>query len=275
MEGARAVLACCRTVTVLDWRLISALVAGPLLMAAVALSPTAFVALLGLLVILGGMLEWVRLTDRGAGTRVGLLALTVMVWILMLVAMQQNQRFLYPLLAFGVFWWCIMAWQMIVGGVRVVPVVPGLLATLWPLLASWVLLAVRDRYFLYIFLLIVFFADVAAYAGGQLFGHEKLASDISPGKTWAGFYCALGAGFLMALVLGWVRGFPELGLLGLVGVLFSQVGDLTISLLKRRVHVKDSSSFIPGHGGLLDRLDSLAGAAPFVAGGLVLFGMLK
>ena len=275
MEGVCAVSACCRMAIMLDWRLISALVAGPLLMAAVALAPVAFVAFLGLLVILGGVLEWVRLTDRGAGTRIVLLALTVMAWVLMLAAMQWNQQFLYPLLALGIFWWCIMAWQMIAGGVRVVPVVPGLLATLWPLLASWLLLAMRDRYFLYGFLLIVFFADVAAYAGGHLFGHEKLAPGISPGKTWAGFYCSLGAGFLVALMLGWARGFPELGLFGLVGVLFSQVGDLTISVLKRRVHAKDSSSFIPGHGGLLDRLDSLAGAAPFMVGGLVLFGILK
>jgi phosphatidate cytidylyltransferase len=79
----------------------------------------------------------------------------------------------------------------------------------------------------------------------------------------------------MALLLGWARGFPELGLLGLMGVVFAQIGDLTVSLLKRRVHAKDSSGFIPGHGGLLDRLDSLAGAAPFVVGGLMLLGVLR
>mgnify|MGYP005810266465 CR=1 FL=1 len=259
----------------LDWRLFSALVAGPLLMAAVALSPVAFVALLGLVVILGGVLEWVRLAGLGARARIALLTSTVVAWVLMLAAALWNQQFLYPLFALGVFWWCLMAWQVIAGGARVVPVVPGLLATLWPLLASWVLLAVQDRFFLYSFLLVVFFADVAAYAGGHLFGHEKLAPGISPGKTWAGFYSALGAGGLVALLLGWARGFPELGLLGLVGVLFAQIGDLTVSLLKRRVHAKDSSGFIPGHGGLLDRLDSLAGAAPFVVGGLILLGVLR
>ena len=275
MEGVCADSACCRMATMLDWRLISALVAGPLLMAAVALSPMAFVALLGLLVVLGGVAEWTTLAGLDVARRAAILALVVLAWGLMLAAGTWDQQFLYPLLALGVVWWGSMGMQIIAGGVRVVPVVSGVLATLLPLLAAWILLAVHDRYFLYGFLLIVFCADVAAYAGGHLFGHEKLAPGISPGKTWAGFYCALGAGFLMALLLGWARGFPALGLLGAVGALFSQVGDLTISLLKRRVHVKDSSSFIPGHGGLLDRLDSLAGAAPFMAGGLVLFGILK
>lgn len=259
----------------LDWRLISALVAGPLLMAAVVLSPMAFVALLGLLVIQGGVIEWVKLAGLGTGTRVVLLVAVLLAWALMLVASILDQQFLYPLFVLGVFWWCIMGWQIVTGGAYVVPVVPGLLMTLLPLLALWVLLAVCDRYFLYSFLLIVFFADVAAYAGGKVWGRSKLAPAISPGKTWEGFCCALTGGLSMALLLGWARGFPELGLLGLVGVLFSQIGDLTISLLKRRAHAKDSSGFIPGHGGLLDRLDSLAGAAPFVAGGLVLCGVLR
>lgn len=259
----------------LDWRLISAVVAGPLLMAAVGFSPMAFLALLGLLVILGGVLEWSKLAGLGPVTRVVLVMMVVVAWLQMLAAAIWDQQFLYPLFALGVFWWCIMGWQIVTGGAYVVPVIAGLLMTLLPLLALWVLLAVCDRYFLYSFLLIVFCADVSAYAGGKVWGQRKLAESISPGKTWEGFFCALTGGSLMALVLGWARGFPELGLLGLVGVVFSQIGDLTVSLLKRRAHAKDSSGFIPGHGGLLDRLDSLAGAAPFMAVGLMLGGVLR
>ena len=107
--------------------------------------------------------------------------------------------------------------------------------------------------------------DVAAFTGGKLFGCRRLRSEISPNKTWAGTLCALA----VALALPWLLrfSFPHFGGLQLVltGVIVgfgAQLGDLTISMIKRDVGVKDMGALIPGHGGLLDRIDSLIFVGP-------------
>jgi phosphatidate cytidylyltransferase len=121
-------------------------------------------------------------------------------------------------------------------------------------------------------LLIVWMADSGAYFVGVRFGKHKLAPRISPGKSWEGFLGGLLATTLLALValsllgLRWTS-LPELMLLTVVTSLFSVVGDLFESLLKRHAGAKDSSHLIPGHGGVLDRVDSLLAALPvFVVG---------
>jgi phosphatidate cytidylyltransferase len=122
-------------------------------------------------------------------------------------------------------------------------------------------------------LVLVWICDTAAMAAGTLIGGPKLAPVLSPNKTWAGAVAGTAAGIAAALALGAlpVRGFtppmtaPELIALGLVVSLAGQVGDVAESLLKREVGVKDSSALIPGHGGVLDRLDSLYFAVPATA----------
>jgi phosphatidate cytidylyltransferase len=126
--------------------------------------------------------------------------------------------------------------------------------------------------------LIVWASDIGAYFSGRSFGKRKLAPQISPGKTWAGAYGALVAGLLVALVGGWlldVRGIElvALGLLALFTVAVSIVGDLIESLMKRHAQVKDSGTIFPGHGGLMDRLDSVFAALPVFAAGLLLLGL--
>ena len=108
-------------------------------------------------------------------------------------------------------------------------------------------------------------SDVAAFLAGKLFGRRKLRPEISPNKTWGG---SLGA-LAVAMALPWVMrfSFPHFGALQLVltGVIVGiggQLGDLTISMIKRDVGVKDMGAFIPGHGGLLDRIDSLIFVGP-------------
>lgn len=115
-----------------------------------------------------------------------------------------------------------------------------------------------------LFLLVIVWAtDTLAFFGGRLIGGPKLAANISPNKTWAGFLCGVGA----AAAVGWLFaswiGAPEHLLASLAGVLaaISQFGDLFESALKRRFEIKDSSNLIPGHGGFLDRLDSLVPVA--------------
>lgn len=111
--------------------------------------------------------------------------------------------------------------------------------------------------------LTVIAADIGAYFGGRALGGPKLAPAISPGKTWSGAVAGWIAGGLVGLGFAPVLGAPALGmmLLGMIIAAFSQLGDLGESWIKRRRGVKDSSNLIPGHGGFMDRFDSMTGAA--------------
>jgi phosphatidate cytidylyltransferase len=126
-------------------------------------------------------------------------------------------------------------------------------------------------------LLLIWTADIAAYFVGRRLGRVKLAPVVSPGKTREGVYGALAGACLGGLALGWVQslGIPATLLAAFVcaiTVLLSVVGDLYESLLKRRRGLKDSSNLLPGHGGLLDRIDSVTAAAPAFALGIALMG---
>lgn len=119
--------------------------------------------------------------------------------------------------------------------------------------------------YLMFLLLAVESSDVAAFTAGKLFGRRKLRAEISPNKTWGG---ALGA-LALSMALPWLLrfSFPHFGrvqliLAGLIVGIGGQLGDLTLSMIKRDVGVKDMGSLIPGHGGLLDRVDSLIFTAP-------------
>jgi phosphatidate cytidylyltransferase len=118
---------------------------------------------------------------------------------------------------------------------------------------------------------IVWAADVAAYFSGRAFGKRKLAPNISPGKTWAGAWGAvLGVviyGFSASALLpaSLQHSLPVFALVLIVLTVLSVVGDLFESLLKRQAGIKDSSNLLPGHGGILDRIDSLTSTLPFVA----------
>jgi phosphatidate cytidylyltransferase len=115
------------------------------------------------------------------------------------------------------------------------------------------------------FILLTVLSDVGGYVGGVLFGRHPLAPAVSPKKSWEGLagsagFAALGGGAAVALLLG---GSPFLGaVLGLAVALTATLGDLGESLIKRDLGLKDMGSLLPGHGGLMDRLDSLLPAAP-------------
>ena len=123
------------------------------------------------------------------------------------------------------------------------------------------------------FLAVVVVADTAAYGVGRRYGKTALAPDISPGKTRAGLIGALLAVAAASLPIAWGIGLPLAAwfyfvCLALLTACFSVVGDLTVSLLKRRANVKDSGRLLPGHGGVLDRADGLLAAAPVYALGI-------
>ena len=123
-------------------------------------------------------------------------------------------------------------------------------------------------------LVLVAAADVGAYFGGRTFGRRKLAPRVSPNKTWEGFWSGVAAAAGAAWIGGWLLGKPLLPWVGVcVAVaLASVMGDLVESMFKRQAGLKDSSSLLPGHGGVLDRLDSLSAAGPMFLLGLSLLG---
>ncbi|MGL5742104.1 MAG: phosphatidate cytidylyltransferase [Legionella sp.] len=127
---------------------------------------------------------------------------------------------------------------------------------------------------LFVYLLfLIWVSDTGAYLSGKLIGKHKLIPKVSPGKSWAG----IAGGFIFSLLISWggmnyfhpldkVRWFA----LALCTIIIAVFGDLFISMLKRRCHLKDTGAIIPGHGGILDRLDSLIAALPLFYFGLTL-----
>ena len=177
------------------------------------------------------------------------------------------------LMAALMFWaiavplWLYRGWRvkqpLLAGAVGWMVLVPAWLAAVHLQRLPWLLLAV---------LLVVWVADIAAYFAGRRFGRRKLAPQISPGKTWEG---VIGA-FVAVLIYGSVASFvlqPSANIHDrLVTLIFvaaltvlSMAGDLFESWIKRGAGVKDSGSLLPGHGGMLDRIDSLTAALPFAA----------
>lgn len=132
----------------------------------------------------------------------------------------------------------------------------------------WLREAADGRATLVWLLLVVWATDIGAYAFGRTIGGPKLAPRISPKKTWAGLLGGMLCALLTGLLFTWAAGGASLWLVAVVSALLAvvaQAGDLGESWVKRHFDVKDSSQLIPGHGGVLDRIDGLLAAAPVVA----------
>jgi phosphatidate cytidylyltransferase len=128
----------------------------------------------------------------------------------------------------------------------------------------------EGRNLVFLTLFTTFASDTAAFFVGRAVGKHKLAPDISPAKTWEGAVAG-GAGailislfFILPTPLSLPLTWWQAALLGLLVSIFGQLGDLAESLFKRNMGVKDSGTFLPGHGGLLDRLDSIVFAGVVV-----------
>jgi phosphatidate cytidylyltransferase len=152
----------------------------------------------------------------------------------------------------------------------------------WVILVfSWMFLQRLDSFWdwhmtLY-FLFLIWIADIAAYFCGKYFGKDKLLPEISPGKTIQGLYGAIISAMICGVLLALYYGYPfmiatDFALLSVLTVLISIYGDLFFSLVKRKNGVKDSGTILPGHGGVLDRIDSVIAAAPFYYAGIILIG---
>ena len=266
-------------------RVITALVLVGLLLASLSSANPWPFALLTLALMAAGGWEWGRLNQAGPGLAVAMgAAVAAGGAVALFSGWVQNAP---PLL------WILVTSLWLVAGVvalrngpaswpqlpRAARWVIGLVA-LW---AAWLALAharVIGVNFMLSVLCVVWMADVAAYAGGRSFGKRKLAPAISPGKSWEGVWSGMLGVLLLAAFWIWLDGrvgvdgpslfsrlLQSVGVPGLVLALlalcgFSVVGDLIESLVKRAAGAKDSSHLLPGHGGVLDRVDALLPVLP-------------
>jgi phosphatidate cytidylyltransferase len=151
------------------------------------------------------------------------------------------------------------------------------------LLPAWlglVYLFSREQglYFVLVLIVLVAAADIGAYFAGRQWGQHKLAIKVSPGKTWEGFFGGLSASVACVFAMWLMVGDPRFPLavclvIGLLTSLSSVVGDLLESMVKRHAGEKDSGTILPGHGGILDRIDGITAASPVFSLGLLLAGI--
>ena len=250
-------------------RILSAIVmASVLLIVLFALPVWATLGLIGI-VVLAAAWEWSALVPLRTGMVRVLAVLAVAAISALAWSVAGSAAGLRQLLWAAAVWWFVaLLWMLLAPAQvsRLAAAIAGLLAIVPTgiALAHLRLLPVDGSKWLLLALTIVVAADTGAYAAGRLFGRVKLAPRISPGKTWEG---VLG-GLLLSMLIG-ALGARLLDIelraavvAALIAGSFSVVGDLTESMLKRHAGVKDSGALLPGHGGLLDRLDSLCAGIP-------------
>jgi phosphatidate cytidylyltransferase len=268
----------------LKQRVITALVLLALLLPALLADTAEPLAGLALILIAAGAWEWGRL--NGFAMR-GSLRVAAVCVALCLFAWSARWAYQAPSQIWtisGAAWVLVSAW-LIHRGVdrwgtisRALRLVVGVLA-LWLTWLAMYQAKVMGVNFLLSVLFLVWMADIAAYFSGRTFGRRKLAPAISPGKSWEGVWGGMVGVLLMASLWIWVdmqyavdsaslytRLYNRSGLFLVLGTLFltmmSVVGDLVESLVKRSAGIKDSSQLLPGHGGVLDRVDALLPALP-------------
>lgn len=254
----------------LKQRVITALVIAPIVLALIFFAPDWLFALAMLAVALIGAWEWSALAGRPSVKARLWLAVLFAVLVALGVALQREvpqvswlKWYCGPALA----WWSFsLVWLMVWRAEfpKAVKVLCGVM-TLLPSLAAVVAIRAASPWYLTMLLLLTVAADVGAYFAGRAFGRHKLAPQVSPGKTWEGVVGGMALAAVVALIEShWLPSVPVgfYVVVTLLLVALSIVGDLSESLFKRQAGVKDSGSLFPGHGGVLDRVDSLTAAAP-------------
>jgi len=271
---------------VLRTRIATALVLLPLVLAALFLLPPGGWGAAALAVMLVAAHEWGRLAGFGLRAHLlfvlGVLGLGVALLYAPGAALAHGwpPAIVVAACGLGSLFWLALAPVWIVRQWPTTRRLPMLLAGWVVLVGAWVALVelqARSPWLVLAAMAIVWIADTAAYFSGRAFGRTKLAPLISPGKTWEGVYGAFAAVALYALLLvpfardaGYVSaiGVPQIaawfGIVLLVAGV-SILGDLFESLQKRQAGVKDSGTLLPGHGGILDRIDALLAAMPLSA----------
>ncbi|MEO5962477.1 MAG: phosphatidate cytidylyltransferase [Thermomonas sp.] len=278
-------------------RLLAALIMAPIAILSVLFLPTPILAALSALLFLAALWEWLKLADvEDTLARTILLLLNLALMVALVWASRSTSGFSFVLFqlatVIGVIWWLLaMIWMKHYNfasdhdsHARVFKLAAGTLAVV-PAWCALVLIhadSTSGHRWLLLALFLVWSADTGAYFagrkfGGKIFGGRKLAPRISPNKTIEGLL----GGLLLALVVAMIGAplagatieqLPVVAVVALASVSFSVVGDLFESLLKRHIGAKDSGDLIPGHGGVLDRVDSVLAALPVFALGKLWLG---
>lgn len=273
----------------LKQRIITALILAPIMIGGIFYLPLSqFMVFIAAISVLGAW-EWANLS--GLTNQVGRVAYAGLVGGLIYGLHHLDWVQEPELLYVALIWW-VAAFILVKTHPKLESVwggeIPRLLIGLVVIVPMWVGFVQIKSYpfsdYLILFVMfVVWGADVGAYFAGRTFGKRKLAPKVSPGKTWEGVYggmltttlIAVGAGLLLEQETGISMGVSQwltLFAVTLFVTMVSVVGDLLESLLKRHRGIKDSSNLLPGHGGVMDRIDSMTAALPVFALALSLFG---
>ena len=271
-------------------RVITAAALIPLMAWGVLGLPTGYIALIFASIVLCGAWEWGALAGwNQIHQRVAyMFSFVPVLFVVHWISTQPNG--LLVVLLLGLSWW-VLACVTVIRFQRqecelsmrgtFKPTVVGwfILAPAWIALVALHGMGEIGPYLVMFLMVLIWSADIGAYFVGKRWGRTRLASRVSPGKSLEGVGGALIVVGLIAFPSGELLGVDgdrrlDFVLLCLATVVISILGDLTESLFKRRAGVKDSGGLLPGHGGVLDRIDSLLAAAPFFAFGLIQLGMV-
>jgi phosphatidate cytidylyltransferase len=265
---------------------ITAVVALIVVVALVFLAPRALWSLFMLAVGLVCCWEWSRLSGLAAPGRAVFLALSAAIAAALqafhqLAAPEAFARLAIALLAVATVFWIVVAPFWIARHLRPAAALAALAGwvVVWPTWAAAIVLREAGAWILLGAAALVWIADIAAYFSGKRFGRRKLAPAVSPGKTWEGLAGALAGVLAYAVILAVVARTREVpfkdvfapgaGIPAVIAMVvlaaISVVGDLFESWMKRGVGRKDSSALLPGHGGVLDRIDALTSTLPVAA----------
>jgi phosphatidate cytidylyltransferase len=279
----------------LKQRLLTAIILIPLIVWVLTLSSQMLACFMGIFVVLGAW-EWAGICGWHSFILRGVYAMAVSLALLMLYLLGnwelgiENWELIMTILLLALLWWLVALYWILryQQGDSLIPTEPSIKALLglFILLPAWLALLVLHGYdeleggqWVLFLLVLIWAADSGAYFAGRQWGKIKLADRISPGKTWEGVAGALLTSSIVSLAFALFNSMSLMTLiffmlLCLLTVMVSILGDLLESLFKRSVGIKDSGQILPGHGGILDRIDSLTSAAPIFVIGLITLGKI-
>ena len=275
----------------LKQRIITALILAPLMIGGIFFLPVEqFAYFIGFIVTVAAW-EWANLAGYSSqAVRLGYSAIVAGLVATVGYFMPHIESLSTLILSAGAAWWLLACFLIIQYPKKVslwqakpVRAVLGLLVLI-PMWVGFMALKSQQHSSLIIVyvMLLIWGADTGAYFAGKTWGKAKLAPNVSPGKSWAGFWGGLATTGLIAIIFTlcvdyWLRpvtvdDFTLLAIMTAITAVISVMGDLLESMMKRHRGIKDSSQLLPGHGGVLDRIDSMASAVTVFAFLMVLFG---
>ncbi len=251
----------------LKYRIFTALILIPIVLALLFFAPRLILLITGLFLLLGCTLEWTRLIPTTSKIQSFLFIFGLF------ISLNYSAYYFYLYQVAGLLLWIFIFYALLTfppsqqywGEKKYVAFSGLILLPLCWISLTYIYLQPQGPAFILYLLLLVWTTDTGAYIAGKWAGSHKLIPQVSPGKTIEGSIGGIVCALLVSLV-AYFYFHPHsiaLWVAQAVGTIFlSMIGDLFISMLKRRVKCKDTSQILPGHGGLLDRLDSLIAAAP-------------